>query len=91
MNASTTIIPAGAAPLRVLLTERNALSDRLNEGAWTDEAAAVVCNDIDRLEARAQLCDRKNQSTESIVMSECESRRSLIVTRGRELVRTSTI
>jgi hypothetical protein len=51
MNAPTTIIPAGTAPFRVLLSQRNALSDRLNEGAWTDEAAAVVCDDIDRLEA----------------------------------------
>jgi hypothetical protein len=51
MNAPTTLIPAGTAPFRVLLSQRNALSDRLNEGAWTDEAAAVVCDDIDRLEA----------------------------------------
>lgn len=51
MNAPTTIIPAGNAPFRVLLSQRNALSDRLNDGAWTDEAAAVVCDDIDRLEA----------------------------------------
>jgi hypothetical protein len=51
MNAPITITPAGTAPLRVLLNERNALSDRLNEGAWTDEAGAVVCADIDRLEA----------------------------------------
>jgi len=48
MNALTTI--AGTAPFRVLLAQRNALSDRLNEGTWTDEAAAVVCGDIDRLE-----------------------------------------
>lgn len=51
MNAPTTIVPAGTAPFRVLLSQRNALSDRLNEGAWTDEAATVVCDDIDRLEA----------------------------------------
>ena len=50
MNASSTIIPAGTAPFRVLLAQRNALSDSLNEDDWTDEAAAVVCDDIDRLE-----------------------------------------
>lgn len=51
MNAPINITPADTVPLRVLLAERNALSDRLNEGAWTDEAAAVVCDDVDRLEA----------------------------------------